>query len=217
MRSQNRIRQAGAMIAVVVAGVVWLALPAAAGIDGSVHDINTFGAITTPDTRICVACHTPHNANGAAGAPLWNHELTTSGFTMYSSATFEGSGTMGLAPTGTSLLCLSCHDGNIAVDAYGTGTRSPGLGSVFITGASTALVGNDLSNDHPISFTYDAALVTLDGDELNDPTANPVLDLLFGGQMECASCHDVHNGTAWDPLLRVDNTNSGLCTTCHIK
>ena len=94
---------------------------------------------------------------------------------------------------------------------------------------STALVGTDLSNDHPISFTYDNALFVADP-ELFDPvnlaskttalggTIND--DMLFGGKLECGSCHDVHNGpdaVTNGKLLRISNTSSGLCLTCHNK
>jgi hypothetical protein len=55
-----------------------------------------------PDSRICVACHTPHYAITATDAPLWNHELNAGGHTPYSS------GTMVKDNTG-SALCLTCH------------------------------------------------------------------------------------------------------------
>jgi predicted CXXCH cytochrome family protein len=45
-------------------------------------------------------------------------------------------------------------------------------------------------------------------------------DMLFGtanDQLECASCHDVHNGTSLAALLRKDNTSRQLCLTCHDK
>jgi len=93
-------------------------------------------------------------------------------------------------------------------------------------GAVPANLGTDLSGDHPISFTYDDALATTDG-ELNAPTttasglgANIDDDMLFGAgadQLECASCHDVHNTAGINPLMLMDNTNSELCLTCHIK
>ena len=80
-------------------------------------------------------------------------------------------------------------------------------------------MGTDLSDDHPISFTYDAALATADG-ELATPSGGTVGTLpLFGAssdQMECATCHDVHDDTNGNFLL-MDNTASALCLTCHNK
>ena len=65
-------------------------------------------------------------------------------------------------PTGKSKLCLSCHDGTVAVDNHSgntTGTRFIGPGSM----------GVNLGVHHPISFTYNSALAASDG-ELNDPS-----------------------------------------------
>ena len=41
--------------------------------------------------------------------------------------------------------------------------------------------------------------------------------LLFNNRMECASCHDVHNGgtTPGPGLLRITTNGSQLCLTCH--
>jgi predicted CXXCH cytochrome family protein len=131
------------------------------------------------------------------------------------------------APAGISLLCLSCHDGSIALDSFGVGTRSPGDAAVTLTGS--ALFSTDLTNDHPVSFTYDTALSGSDV-ELEDPDValsglgtTISADMLFGAgndQLECASCHDVHNGPgvpAGSALLRMANTGSAMCTTCHKK
>ena len=65
----------------------------------------------------------------------------------------------------------------------------------------TRNLGVDLSNDHPISFTYDSNLALADG-ELRDPalsvhiaTRSPGVKPavpLENGQVECMSCHDPH-------------------------
>ena len=39
---------------------------------------------------------------------------------------------------------------------------------------------------------------------------------LFGGTVQCASCHDPHDNTN-APFLRKTNTASALCSTCHQK
>ncbi len=180
---------------------------------GSVHDFS--GKNWNPTGEICVVCHTPHNADvTVTDAPLWNHQVTGATFTVYSSATLDA--TVG-QPDASSKLCLSCHDGTVALDNFGGKTN----GTNFIGGG--ALIGTDLSNDHPISFIFDAALATADGG-LNDPTTTPSglggtiqTDLLIADKVQCASCHDVHNGAGVAKLLRKDNTNSALCLTCHAK
>lgn len=194
----------------VVLGVFLFSLalvPAAlAAITGTDHDLSA----NTGDGQLCVVCHTPHNGATGIAAPLWNHAVTAQNFTMYTSTTLNA--TMpadGVFPDGISKLCLSCHDGVTGVLDFGGTTGTAGM-------TGSAAVGTDLTNDHPVSFTYDTALSTADG-ELYDPATTPaVATLLFGGNVECASCHDVHDDTN-SPFLRMSNANSALCLTCHNK
>lgn len=182
---------------------------------GSAHD---FSGESWSGGQICIACHTPHNAK-AGYEPLWNHEVTTTTFTLYSNANGTLDATDLGQPTGVSLLCLSCHDGTVGLEAFGTATT----GTNFVTG--TALLGTSLANDHPVSFTYDTALATTDG-ELVDPATGAsgitggttiAADMLYGGKMECSSCHDVHNTPGFGKLLVKSNAGSALCLTCHDK
>ncbi len=180
---------------------------------GSAHDFSNESWNTTGE--ICIVCHTPHNADiSIMEAPLWNHESTTATFTLYSSPTLNA--VLG-QPSASSKLCLSCHDGTVALDNFG-GTTG---GTNFISG--DALIGTNLSDDHPISFVYDATLASIDGGLYDPTTTSSGLggtieeDLLFGGQMQCASCHDVHNGAGQAYLLRMSNEASALCLTCHNK
>ncbi len=177
-------------------------------IDGSAHDFESLG---WSGGEICAPCHTPHNAQAqiANGAPLWDHANTTATFTPYDSATLDAPDVT-LTIGGISLQCLSCHDGTVALDAFGGASGVPTL----LTGDT--LLGTDLSDDHPVSFTYDAALVTADGELVAFDDAG-VAALLFAGEVECSSCHDVHNGAGFDGLLRMSNAGSALCLTCHDK
>jgi len=180
-------------------------------ITGTAHDFSSAG---WSGGNICLACHTPHNGDQTVPeAPLWNHAVTGSSFTMYTGTTMDATTSQ---PSGESLLCLSCHDGTIALDSYGGAT-----GTNYISG--TGNLGTDLSNDHPISFDYNTALAALDGG-LHDPSTTPTAlggtidhDLLFGGRMQCSSCHDVHNAEGNTYLLRISNVGSALCLTCHNK
>jgi predicted CXXCH cytochrome family protein len=154
-------------------------------------------------------------------APLWNHQTTgIASYTLYSSPTFNGAVTI-TNPGASSKLCLSCHDGTVALENFG-GTTT---GTSYISAANKVggATGNNLSTEHPISFDYTDALAVLDKG-LNTPsTTNSGLggtistDLLFAGKMECASCHDVHNNYNVSHLLKVSNTNSQLCLLCHKK
>ena len=184
---------------------------------GSPHD---FSQSNWTGGEICVACHTPHNANASVTeAPLWNHSLSVATYSLYSSPTLNATTAQ---PSGTSKLCLSCHDGTVALDNTANGTR--------MTGASA--IGSDgLSNDHPVSFDYTSTLATTDGALHNPATTNVTIGsgndtksgtiadvMLIGGQVQCATCHDVHNKfTDGAKLLRVSNAGSALCLTCHNK
>jgi len=189
-------------------------------ITGSKHDFSAAAWNNSVGDQICIVCHTPHNAMtiSGGGAPLWNHrESTTPSFTVYASTTMNA--TVG-QPSGTSKLCLGCHDGSVGVSDFGGVTA----GLDKLTSSDNGYLGSNLSNDHPISFTYDAALASTDVGLFDPITTTSGLpggstidvDLLFGHKLECASCHDVH-GTANDYLLRVDNAGSALCLTCHDK
>jgi predicted CXXCH cytochrome family protein len=177
------------------------------------------GIKSTTETEICIFCHVPHNASGAA--PLWNRATpaATPLYTPYASTTAKGN--MG-QPNGTSLLCLSCHDGTIAPgELLSRGATNVPLSGVTATGmlptTSSSLLGRDLSDDHPISIAYTSALATGSGGELASPaTLTGKVKLDASGQMQCSSCHDPHDNT-YNKFLVMSNTASALCVSCHTK
>ncbi|MCK4737329.1 MAG: cytochrome c3 family protein [Sulfurimonas sp.] len=204
-----------------------------ATIIGSKHDLsytNYYGTYAGATLEVCVFCHTPHAGNdGDFTGPLWNRKITDmDAFTLYSGA--KG------VPNNPTLVCLSCHDGvsgdddDSAVAALDTHNIINGPGSGYHTeGVSPNCyachfsgnmypdqewrVGPDLTDDHPVSISYDDAKVANPGMFENTPL-NGVK--LYDGMVECVSCHDPHNVD--NPLfLRVDNVASDLCKSCHIK
>src|SRR5690606_21340263 len=103
----------GIMMVAAAVAIMGLTQTAQSGIQGSAHD---FSAIDDQQ-RICIFCHTPHNADTTVvDAPLWNHAVTNKTFQLYNSPTFDA---VPGQPQGASRLCLSCHDGTVAVDSYG--------------------------------------------------------------------------------------------------
>ncbi len=186
---------------------------ASAQITNSLHDFS--GELWSGGT-ICLPCHTTHDGQTGFVAPLWNHEITTQTFTMYTSDTLDGS--VLVQPADVSKACLSCHDGTVALENFGGSTG----GTNFVTGG--ALIGTDLSNDHPISVTYSPGSGAGMDSELNPTNAAyadaTIADYLFAGRVECATCHDVHNGGAvgLNPKLLVeDPEGSAICLACHAK
>ena len=113
------------------------------------HNLSSSGpternVFTAQTTEICVFCHTPHGANPDAvssGAPIWNRRLSAETYTMYDqvwSKSFEGVLNTG-QPTGFSRLCLSCHDGTIAL---GRLINPPGSGGFVRFDDTTSILQN---------------------------------------------------------------------------
>lgn len=147
---------------------------AGSGVNGSLHDMT----VVVPGTadsmgRVCVYCHTPHHATVTYGVdelPLWNHTIPTQYFKPYVWATEVNEGDKGVFNItdplrGPSRLCMSCHDGAIAVDQHGEAFDSAGSGTNGVIGKvgnthdgpdRANLGSNDLSNTHPIGFDYNA-------------------------------------------------------------
>ena len=198
--------------------------------------------------RICIFCHAPHNTyrlsgtTGGAGPeadpaydylPLWNHTLEEApSFTMYENglgAPQTGPKASqailnGMVPGSVSLLCLSCHDGNIAVNSWGNSNqRSQSTGTTVITPAYQIGMDNYLGNHHPIGFNYEDVQSSDPEIRLSSTYITPtttIADHLYGSEtrMECATCHSVHNkGNAGETLLWRSDQNSELCLTCHDK
>jgi hypothetical protein len=196
-------------------------------IPGSKHDFGQFG---WAKNQICLPCHAPHNtivrdANGAlVGAPLWNHTLSTATYVLYVDPT-TGQNVTGQVDT-NSRLCLSCHDGTVAVDSFGGGA-----GTQQMTGG---LIGTDLSNDHPIGEA--AVWPTPNPAYMVDPALRaaagimPLRNLADGrATVGCTSCHEPHNRKNTTNMLWVNNSGpattvdgrsvsgSALCMNCHKK
>ncbi len=184
------------------------------GIEGSVHDFSSQGWSAG---EICVVCHTPHDANTSV-TPLWNHDMSNASYTIYSSPTLDGPIQ---APGRASKLCLSCHDGTIAVDSFGGRA-----GAIYIDGE--ALIGEDLSDDHPVGVEWWHQTLGDNPDcnkcHVRIPIKSNDMPIPFyegGGRakVECSSCHDPHDNvsSANGYLLRESQVGSALCLHCHDK
>ncbi|MBF0285752.1 MAG: hypothetical protein HQL51_14970 [Magnetococcales bacterium] len=75
--------------------------------------------------EICVYCHTPHGANDAIAAPLWNRTFKGNTYTTYDSLGTSTLTSEVHQPGVQSLTCLSCHDGTVATDSV---VNMPGSG-----------------------------------------------------------------------------------------
>ncbi len=179
----------------------------------SVHDLSVAGpgrlrAIS--EGEVCVFCHTPHNA--APQTPLWNRENPRRHYRIYESSTLDARVDQ---PSGPSKMCLSCHDGSLAL---GNVLSRPVAGPIVMTARTippgSADLSNDLSDDHPIGFRYDRALSNADGELRAPEVVSRDLPLGRHGEMHCTTCHDPHNNERGD-FLRISDQMSLLCVSCH--
>lgn len=184
--------------------------PAGAGVERTVHNLAaTGGGILKSGEAagVCVFCHTPHNAEPTRA--LWNRELPGVTYKLYESSTLEA---ILNQPTGSSRLCLSCHDGTIALGDLRMKPKGVKVSLGPLRGKAS--LGTDLSDDHPISFVYDARL-TLPNGELIDPALLPQrLRLDTTKQLQCTTCHDPHEDK-YPKFLVMENRFAQLCVTCH--
>ncbi|MCC6680318.1 MAG: hypothetical protein IT445_05385 [Phycisphaeraceae bacterium] len=157
----------------------------------------------------CRFCHTPHAANPIA--PLWNREDPGTYYQTYESSTLVAHVPQ---PSGSSRLCLSCHDGTIALAQTYNSRNAPGGYTVYLSPQDRGYLGTDLSDDHPISFTYDSGLATTKGSLAQPAAIPPQLPLDHEGRLQCTTCHDPHDDS-FGQFLRMDNRGSALCASCH--
>ncbi|RME28808.1 MAG: hypothetical protein D6800_03470, partial [Candidatus Zixiibacteriota bacterium] len=152
-------------IAIIVLALSVLPLVSApGGVEQTKHNFSSQtyspNAYFAGTRQVCVFCHTTHNGNQNMGA-LWNHEVNQGQtYTMYTSPTMDM--TQSAQPHKGSLMCLSCHDGTIAINSlnnvpgpqqagtYGSPGGSALDASGRLTAVSDAYVGTDLSDDHPV-------------------------------------------------------------------
>jgi len=187
-----------------------------AGIETSKHNLSATGPGSIQaetEMQICVFCHTPHNASEIA--PLWNRKNPGGMYIPYtSSSAIAHPG----QPTGSSLLCLSCHDGTIALgDVLSRSSPIAMASGITTLPEGDSNLGTNLSDDHPISFVYNSALATAHNGELANPgslTGKVKLDP--SGQLQCSSCDDPHDDRN-GKFLVMPNRASALCRTCHLK
>ncbi|MBI5170039.1 MAG: cytochrome c3 family protein [Candidatus Eisenbacteria bacterium] len=165
--------------------------------------------------EVCVYCHTPHG--GQTSAPLWNRNFSVASYQMYDSGHSSTINmTVDSQPTGVSLACLSCHDGTVGLDVIVNTPNSYTGGAAVGTHMPSNILpnlGTDLRNDHPVSVTYDP---TADTYFRSAASVHAAGLQLYGGKVQCGSCHNPHTA-ANRPFLRISNAGSSLCLTCHIK
>ena len=168
------------------------------------------GVRAQSENSICIFCHASHSSGRTAG--LWNRRASQATYIPYASSTAVAQPGQ---PTGNSILCLSCHDGTIAM-----GEMINRSAAVVMSGGNArmpqgkGLTGTDLRNDHPISFQYTASLAAQNGQLAIPGTFDPRLKLDGNGELQCTTCHSAHDNKYGAFLVR-PNIGSQMCTECH--
>ncbi|HEU5403343.1 MAG TPA: cytochrome c3 family protein [Terriglobales bacterium] len=189
-------------------------------IKGDVLGVHDFSSGTSPvhgqQANACSYCHIPHHGNKTA---LWNQTLSSHPYTLYGSGTQQNPSVQPAAGS-PSTLCLSCHDGTVAVG------QTIAIGQLSMTGAvtngkMTNGLGFALEGSHPFSLQLpikdSASLIQgfASSGTINDSTKSIHL---VNGNIECNTCHDVHNQyidkKSLNFLVR-DNSGGGICLSCH--
>lgn len=211
-----------ALVATVALGLA-PSRAAGPGVAATRHNLSVSGpgeVRSRSETEVCVFCHGGH-VQEAAG-PLWNR--STAGAPAY--RPYE-SGTMAsLAgqPDGATRMCLSCHDGTVAVGLRPerSGLLGDDLGTLR---KDQGGLGTDLSGSHPVSVPYrDAAgRMALGSAQTRLRTApaevgaRSLLDA--AGKVQCTTCHDPHSdpsalGRDVPPFWKGDSYDE-VCEACH--
>lgn len=185
-----------------------------AGIVTTRHNLSVSGpgsVKASSESEICVFCHTPHNASPSG--PLWNRRNPGGSYTPYTSSSAAANPGN---PTGASILCLSCHDGTIALGELNSRTTNVNVsGGPNMPNGPTNLT-KDLSDDHPISFSYSSSQSAKPAELVSPSSLNGAVKLDSSGQLQCTSCHDAHDNQFGKFLVKSNNAGA-LCLTCHIK
>lgn len=178
--------------------------------------VGSGSSVTTSGGLGCTFCHAPHSGIGGV-TPLWNQTLSLQSYTPYTSTTYKQQGNVQPIMGKSSSLCLSCHDGTVAVG------QSAAYGKIPVNGTmnNMDIFGTNLSGSHPFSLV----LPIKDSPDLqaslaaSGATADPIGAVkLVNGNIECTSCHNPHvqgiDTVAQNFLVR-DSSNGQMCLACH--
>jgi hypothetical protein len=185
--------------------------------------------------RGCAGCHSPHSGargNGVAtgdtttgNIALWGEDVNnlygvsiTTGVSEHGSYVekLPGSLTAGTADVSGVLMCLSCHDGNLAQGAHMQGTVYETLPPTYGAAAKSipTLLGSDgttpgnYANDHPVGIN---ALISCGAPYNWDCAISASGKILPGPNM---TRFETSYGFFVSPSV-VGNQPAVMCTTCH--
>ena len=181
------------------------------------HDLSpgSTSPITGARPGSCTYCHAPHSGL-ASGQALWNQTLAKQVYSLYTSTTYQQTGAQPMLGADSSL-CLSCHDGTVAVGQTIVSGKVTTTGSMY----STDVFGTNLQSSHPFSVVLPIKDVPHLVQTLasKGQTADPTGAIkLIGGNIECTSCHNPHvqaKDLVAQYFLAKDSSSGAMCLACH--
>ena len=196
------------------------------GVTSTVHNLSVSGpgeVRSMTETEVCKFCHIPHNA--VVPNPLWSHVLSDVQYDVPKIRSARGIREPAPQPDGSSRLCLSCHDGTVALgDIAGAARPIAMAGAQRLGPGRRGYIGTDLTGDHPISFVIPEGDA---GDPDRDMGVRPrslivgqeLVSLDDQGKMQCTTCHDPHSDRYYTggqvPRFWVKPTVQEVCQSCH--
>lgn len=224
----GRARWCGAAAALSAALAFGRAIASGQSVAETPHNLSVSGPgriRAATETQICVFCHTPHDGDPAA--PLWNHQQSAGVVYVKSSMPRSDGGSPSAAPdpNGSSKLCLSCHDGTVALGALRKGSSvTMASGETTLAPGRAGHIGTDLSKTHPVSFVVTNEIVT--ASHASEPPltsiaamkSDPNVHLDRENRVQCTACHDPHSDANFATSgVRFYNKPlvADACTVCH--
>lgn len=196
------------------------------GVAGTVHNLSVSGPgeiRALGETEVCKFCHVPHSA--VVAEPLWGHALSSGLYDVPRLRAGSRLEAPAPQPDGSSRLCLSCHDGTVALGEIAGEPRPVTMaGAQRLTPGRPGYLGTDLSGSHPISFV----ITELDSEASDSDmglrplaalSSDPDVRLDTAGKMQCTTCHDPHADRFHVPdrvpRFWVKPTVDQVCLVCH--
>jgi predicted CXXCH cytochrome family protein len=164
----------------------------------------------------CLYCHVPHSGVQNPNGALWSQTLSSQVYKSYTSTTLHNTGLQPMLG-GDSSLCLSCHDGTVAV-----GQTQP-FGQIQMSGNMYPAdkFGTDLQGSHPFSLKtpmVDAPDLVQSLASSHTTADSTGAVKLINNSVECTSCHTPHSqmvdAISKNFLVR-DSSSGQLCLSCH--
>lgn len=221
-------RRAGLLAACLLATATGVARAQAGGsVVDTLHNLSVSGPgeiRAATETQVCRFCHVPHTA--VVPEPLWGHRLSDAA--AYAVPDVTGAGRAirpAPQPNGSSRLCLSCHDGTVALGDVGRGGNLAMRGAQRLAPGHRGFLGTDLSGSHPISIPMPRTDPGADDGSdmglrpLQALAADPDVKLDDEGRIQCTTCHDPHSDRNYAPgrvpHFWVKSTVEDVCLACH--